>query len=200
MTSFERSVLNVIISAMLAIIMLALSLCIPKLKTAQPNGPTKVLVTITKGFTPWVTWGFTLLFTMVAVFHMVNAIFYYVQPVVPDNYCQFPSDIACTSFKLIENGTLNLAIGRISPNHIRVTGISCTQAQTPPEWVAKDVRINVAEHSPLGAITCTKADGTPATGTVGEAARMKIFINYTEIGTDVNHTLEGDMRATYEPA
>ncbi len=118
---------------------------------------------------------------------------------VEPTVCNFPPGIACANYKLHTDGSLNLTIGQATGHRMTVTGISCTQESgLPATWAEKSVIIPNGEQASLGTMACTSPGGATVTGTLGETAKFKIWINYTETDTGAQRQVIGDMTAKYE--
>jgi len=118
---------------------------------------------------------------------------------VTPTICTFPPGIACSSFKVGTDGSLDLAIGQATGKAITVTGISCTSGvPAESDFVQTNVMI------PNGGQAAVSGAGAPATarcgtgGAAGEFSRWEIGIKYTESGTGIQRRVIGDMAAKYE--
>lgn len=133
---------------------------------------------------------------------IVIAVLFYIGVMNPRNVtpttCTFPPGISCSSFKLNTDGSLYLVIGQALGHPMRVTGVACTQASIPQNWTATDVSIRQGESASLGTFTCTTASGAVASGSQGETAKFKIWINYTETDTGMHRQVMGDITGRYE--
>jgi len=144
----------------------------------------------------------------ILVIIIVIAVLFYIGVLNPRNVtpttCTFPPGISCSSFKLQESGVLSLTIGQATGHRINVYNISCTQQSVPDAaWVTMNKNISNGESAALdtGAINCQNSLGAQATGTAGETAKFKIWLQYTELDTNpVTHRqVMGDVTGRYEP-
>ena len=141
---------------------------------------------------------------IIAIVVVAVAIFFYAGFGPPPDrivtVCNFPPGISCASYVLRSDAALTLTIGQATGHGITVTGIACSQGSNPPvTWAEKSVVIPNGEMGSLGTVICTTAVGLPATGTQGETAHFKIWINYTETDTAMQRQVVGDMTGRYEP-
>jgi len=143
----------------------------------------------------------------ILVIIIVIAVLFYIGVLNPRNVtpttCTFPPGVSCSSFKLTENGVLALTIGQATGHRINVTGIACTQEQAPTSavWTAQSKIITNGESAALTAFQCWTNAPAAASGTAGETAKFKMWMNYTEMDSPVLTTRQvmGDVTARYEP-
>ena len=141
----------------------------------------------------------------ILVIIIVIAVLFYIGVLNPRNVtptsCTFPPGISCSSFKLIEDGTLKLTIGQATGHRMRIINISCTQAQEPEYWHELNVTITNGQEGALGRFSCmdNTGTGTPLAGLAGETAKFKIWMDYQETDTREYRRVMGDVTGRYEP-
>jgi hypothetical protein len=147
-------------------------------------------------------------------------VLFYLGPVdhpVPSQ-CTFPAGFTCISYKLYtQTGKLHLDAGQGIGKTIRVTGVACTQNASPNfttnnfisygdnnslEWSSgssKTIATTDDEQKPWLSISCTDANGNlPSDTGIGTIYYGRIYINYTELETNLTRIVVGTLSAKYE--
>jgi hypothetical protein len=155
------------------------------------------------------TYGWAILIIMV-----VLAVLFYLgvlNPPVPSQ-CTFPAGISCISTKLGNiGGNLTLVIGQGVGHTIVITGVNCSNNMTTGfspmvtyigSTAAAPVNITMNSGSQATIASPTSTLNTTCQGvsgaTIGGTYVGKIYINYTEVDTGINHIVVGSYTAKYE--
>lgn len=138
-------------------------------------------------------------------------------PVGP-RQCTFPAGISCVVGKLWANtGKLTLQIGQGTGHQIRINGVVCTQNTSSTFTSSANIIYNptatvnissgrsayVADPTSatagLNNVICTDANNLPlGTTTIGTRYNGKIYINYTELDTNITRVVVGLISERYE--
>lgn len=139
------------------------------------------------------TYGWAILIIMVVI-----AILFYLGVFTPTQYapstCQLPTGLSCFAYKISGSGILTLDLAQATGRQIRVTGIACTQEETPSVWTYSDVSIRSGGRKTF-TLPCYDENGQPVTE---EFYRGRLFINYTDIDTGIEYKVKGDIAARLE--
>ncbi|NYZ75771.1 hypothetical protein H0N98_00790 [Candidatus Micrarchaeota archaeon] len=161
------------------------------------------------------TYGWAILIIMVVI-----AVLFYLgvlNPRIPSQ-CIFPTGISCSTYKIsADTGKLTLQIGQETGKTIRMTGVSCTQNNSPD--FASDGIITygsgnnitvtsgrtaiisdpTSSTKPWLNISCTDANGNlPSDTNIGTQYSGWIYVRYTEMDTNLTRTRTGTFTAKYE--
>jgi len=109
------------------------------------------------------------------------------------NSCMFSSGFTCYDYRVQAGGNLSLDLGQSMGKDVLVTGFNCTAVANPaPSALPANVTIMSGAHvvmpSPLN---CTKSDGTFTVS--GDYYQGTMVVNYTEIDTQMTHTIKGSI-------
>jgi len=162
------------------------------------------------------TYGWAILIIMV-----VLAVLFYLGVLNPSSVtpsqCVFPAGITCVSNQLKTSGKLYLVIGQGTGKTIQINGIACTQNSSvsfPSSGiisygggnninVSSGSQVTVANPSAttfINQTNCTDASGAVLTNQpINSVYNGKIYINYTELDTNLNRIVTGTYTAKYEP-
>jgi len=166
------------------------------------------------------TYGWAILIIMV-----VLAVLFYLgvlNPQIPSQ-CIFPAGISCSTYKIsADTGKLTLQIGQGTGKTIRVTGVSCTQNSsasyttsafisysniggtastnvTIPSGSTGFIADPVNGAAGVSNVTCTDTNNLAlGTTTIGTQYNGKIYINYTEVETEVTRVAAGTFTTYFE--
>ena len=119
--------------------------------------------------------------------------------VIPSS-CSIPPSarLACSSYILYTNGTLNLLIDQGTGGTVMFTGITCCQGDDAHDWTALNVNVSSGKQWSINT-TCTLKDSTVATGKLGTMERFKLYINFTERADPPRaRRVVADVAARYE--
>jgi hypothetical protein len=139
-------------------------------------------------------------------------------PISPPAQCAFPAGFSCVVDKLYaQTGKLYLKIGQGTGHQIRINGVVCTQDISSDflnkTFISYGYNKNVTMISgeatvisdptdttkPWINISCTDADGSiPQDTTVGARYSGRIYINYTELDTNITKFTVGILHGKYE--
>ena len=132
--------------------------------------------------------------------------------------CAFQAGISCITNRLsANNGRLTLQIGQGTGHQIRINGVVCTQNTSSDfsnkTFISYGYNKNITMESGSSAIlatpgdgqrpwlniSCTDADGSiPQNINIGTIYNGKIYINYTEMDTNLTKIVFGIYSARYE--
>jgi len=154
------------------------------------------------------TYGWALLVIIVVI-----SILFYIGVLNPKaitpSSCTFAPGLTCAWFKLnASNGDLVIKIGQAVGRKITINNISCTQNTTSGAPAAgvygmtgvAAQTVSNGEQTGFLSIDCFNGTGTQLTsGTVGDAAKFRLWVNYTEYDTSIQRLVAGDLTARYEP-
>jgi hypothetical protein len=133
--------------------------------------------------------------------------------------CEFPAGFSCLTRKLqAVPAQLYLEIGQGTGHTIRVNGIACmqntSQEPTPNKVISYGLGNNLTMVSGTTAIlaspydttkswlniSCTDSIGQPISNpAIGEIYKFVIYINYTELDTNISKVITGSINAKFEP-
>ena len=158
----------------------------------------------------------TYAWALVAVLAVIAVVFYVgvlKAPVVSTPSCDLAKGMACVDFKLNrDTAYLNFKLGNDLARRINVTSLKCTQETYNPSsnWRAVGITIAPGEEkwiahidgldgSPASAC-CYKNDGLSCypNSASGQPYSGKVWINYTELDTRVNRTIQGTVNGQFE--
>lgn len=121
--------------------------------------------------------------------------------------CLFPADISCKVFAINTTGHYALDIGQGTRHRIRITYMRCTQ-ETNATFNATDqlpvpVYLDYGEHAFITNTTqkCyTYLNGATgiATGEAGGVYVGKMYIQYEEVDSGINHLMVGEVTGKYD--
>ncbi|NYZ76319.1 hypothetical protein H0N98_03655 [Candidatus Micrarchaeota archaeon] len=132
--------------------------------------------------------------------------------------CSFPPGFTCITNKLsANNGRLTLQIGQGTGHQIRINGVVCTQNTSSDfsdkTFISYGYNKNITMESgssatlatpedvqrPWLSMICTDASGKPLSPTnIGGWYNGRLYINYTELDTDMTRIIVGAYSAKYE--
>jgi len=109
------------------------------------------------------------------------------------NQCIFPADFSCLSGFFYANGTLNINFEQTTTSAINVTGITCNVGGTSTNWTA----FSPGNYLPIGGnlslSTKCLSNGSVFTSQPGVLYKGYVLINYTDLQSGFQHTLEGKI-------
>jgi hypothetical protein len=115
-------------------------------------------------------------------------------------YCEFSADFTCVGFSIKESGGLTLIMRQTTGHSITITGFNCTTEENK-DGVMKPINVLVNDGEQVTVVTdepCYRMGGGIASGSIGSPYSGKLFINYTETDTLMDHMLIGRIVAKYE--
>ena len=164
------------------------------------------------------TYGWAILIIMV-----VLAVLFYLGVLNPagltPNQCTFPAGVTCVTYKLMSStGLLVLDIGQGTGKTIRVTGVFCGSNSTSSYMPSSinynpvaNVTITSGSHAfvattstgPAGInnVTCRDPGGNtldPGLTAMGSQYIGKVFINYTEVDSNLTRIAVGTLTTKFE--
>jgi hypothetical protein len=141
------------------------------------------------------TYGWAVLIMLVVV-----AVLFYVGVFTPSgpNVCYFPSGFSCYEYKLSDGGNLTLDLGQGTGKEITLIGFSCSELGNATMQGIVHVDLKSGRHTLITpSPRCVKADGSYPSA--GEYFAGKLSLLYNETGTDISHTVTGDIAYIVEP-
>jgi len=114
------------------------------------------------------------------------------------NLCALPANVGCLSAYLSPTGTLMINIRQATPDPINVVSVGCNDQGNPSADmipILPPATMLVGANSTFS-MECYKTSGgslTPFTGSVGQAFKGYLMVNYTDLVTGFTHTIEGSL-------
>jgi hypothetical protein len=124
--------------------------------------------------------------------------------------CTFAGGFTCMAYKLhAGTGELDFVLGQETGHTIQITDIQCTQGSPDyvnvngyspnPITIKSGASATVSGASTSHIVRCTDGTGNlPSHMTAGSTYTGKLYINYTEVDSEINRTTVGIFSTVYE--
>ena len=113
------------------------------------------------------------------------------------NICALPANVGCLSAYLSSTGTLTVNIRQATADTINVLSLGCNDQGAPVNMITiSPPTVLLVGANATFSVQCYKTVAgvlTPFSGSVGQAFKGYLIVNYTDMVTDFTHTAEGSV-------